>query len=133
MTYINQIMKETLRINGPATRVIPRIAKEDTDLSGTFIPKGTQLTVNIYNIQHDDNYWKDGDKFNPDRFSEDGDATREAGEGLAWLPFGNGARQCIGMNFSLNEQRVMLSMLCKYLQTYHIFIFSLLYAKFNTH
>ncbi|CAO3639437.1 unnamed protein product [Mucor hiemalis] len=113
MTYINQIMKETLRINGPASRVIPRIAKEDTDLSGTFIPKGTQLTVNIYNIQHDDNYWKDGDKFNPDRFSEDGEATRGAGEGLAWLPFGNGARQCIGMNFSLNEQRVMLSMLLR--------------------
>jgi cholesterol 24(S)-hydroxylase len=113
MTYINQIMKETLRINGPASRVVPRVATEDTDLNGTFIPKGTQLTVNIYNIQHSDKYWNDGDKFNPDRFSESGEGIRGAGEGLAWLPFGNGARQCIGMNFSLNEQRVMLSMLCK--------------------
>jgi cytochrome P450 len=79
MTYINQIIKETLRINGPATRVLPRVAKEDTDLGGKFIPKGT------------------------------------------WLPFGNGARQCIGMNFSLNEQRVLLSMLCKYFIIYLYF------------
>jgi hypothetical protein len=34
-------------------------------------------------------------------------------EGRTWLPFSTGSRQCIGMNFSLNEQRVMLSMLCK--------------------
>jgi cytochrome P450 len=114
MTYINQIMKETLRINGPATRVVSRLAMEDTVLpSGTFIPKGTQVTVNIFNIQHSNKVWKNSDKFDPDRFAEDGESTREAGEGMAWVPFGNGARQCLGMNFSLNEQRVMLSMLCK--------------------
>lgn len=113
MIYINQIMKETLRINGPVTRVVPRLAMEDTVLpSGTFIPKGSQVTVNVFNIQHSNKVWKDGDKFNPDRFGEDGESTRGAGEGWSWVPFGNGARQCLGMNFSLNEQRVMLSMLC---------------------
>lgn len=102
-------MKETLRINGPVTRLFPRIATEDTDFSGIFIPKGTQVTVNIFNMQHDDNLWKDSKTFNPDRFSEETDR----GSG-AWVPFGNGGRQCIGMNFSIAEQRVMLSMLCKY-------------------
>lgn len=107
-------MKETLRINGPASKVVSRIATEDTTLSGTFIPKGTMLTVNIFDIQHSNTYWKDASKFNPDRFSENGEAARGSGDGNAWLPFGNGARQCIGMNFSLNEQRVLLSMLCKF-------------------
>ncbi|KAI9345055.1 cytochrome P450 [Pilaira anomala] len=113
MKYINQIMKETLRINGPASRVVPRIASEDTVLSDTFIPKGTILTVNIFDIQHSSTIWNDPDTFNPDRFSEDGEGNRSAGEGWSWLPFGNGARQCIGMNFSLNEQRVMISMLLR--------------------
>nr|BDB32861.1 cytochrome P450 monooxygenase [Thamnidium elegans] len=113
MTYINQIMKETLRINGPASKVVSRIATEDTTLSGTFIPKGTLLTVNIFDIQHSNTYWKDASTFNPDRFSENGEAARGSGDGNAWLPFGNGARQCIGMNFSLNEQRVLLSMLLR--------------------
>lgn len=120
MTYINQIIKETLRINGPATRVLPRVAKEDTDLGGKFIPKGTLVTVNIFNVQHDDRIWENSKTFNPDRFSEDGEGNRRA-EGLTWLPFGNGARQCIGMNFSLNEQRVLLSMLCKYFIIYLYF------------
>ncbi|KAG2204329.1 hypothetical protein INT47_009371 [Mucor saturninus] len=113
MTYINQIMKETLRINGPTPRILPRVATEDTYLSNTFIPKGTWITVNMFDIQHNDNIWKDSQKFDPERFAEDGEAVREVGEGLPWLPFGNGGRQCIGMNFSLSEQRVMLSMLLR--------------------
>jgi cytochrome P450 len=118
MTYTNQIIKETLRINGPVPRIIPRIASEDTELSGYFIPKGTYLSVNIFSIQHSEKVWTNANEFNPDRFAEDGEASKGAGEGMTWLPFGNGARQCIGMNFSLNEQHVMLSMLCKY-YTWH--------------
>jgi cytochrome P450 len=68
MTYINQIMKETSRINGPVTRVESRTAIEDTVLpSGTFVPKGTKITINFFNIHHTEIYWKDADKFDPDR------------------------------------------------------------------
>lgn len=109
MTYINMVIKETLRINGPAVRVLTRITNQDTELSGTFIPKGTQLTVNIFDIQHTEEYWKNASIFDPERFSDDG--TNEGSS--TWLPFGNGARMCIGMNFSMCEQRVILSMLCK--------------------
>ncbi|KAG2213089.1 hypothetical protein INT47_011238 [Mucor saturninus] len=111
MTYINQVIKETLRMSGPATRVLPRVSVEDTEFSGVFIPKGTHVTVNIYGIQHSEKVWKDGCKFNPDRFADDGEASQV--ESMAWTPFGNGARQCIGMNFSLSEQRVMLAMLLR--------------------
>lgn len=110
MTYVNMVIKETLRINGPAVRVMTRIANKDTEISGTFIPKGTKLTVNIFDIQHNEAYWKNASVFDPERFSEDGGKT---GEGPAWLPFGNGTRKCIGMNFSMCQQRVMLSMLRK--------------------
>lgn len=113
MVYLNQIIKETLRINGPIPYLIPRIAAEDTDLSGTFIPKGTAVNVNIFSIHHSSKFWTHGEEFNPDRFAEGGEGDGEHVDGRIWLPFSTGARQCIGMGFSLYEQRVLLSMLLR--------------------
>ncbi|KAI8982296.1 cytochrome P450 [Mycotypha africana] len=111
-TYIDHVMKETLRINGPVTQIF-RTSTEDTVLSGQFIPKKTEIVVDIFNIQHSEKVWKDADEFNPDRFAEGGEGDLATREGLAWLPFGGGARQCIGINFSLTEQRVFLLMLLR--------------------
>lgn len=107
MKYIGQIIKETLRISDPAPRVLSRYTIEDTVISDTFVPKGTTLIPNIYNVHHSDKYWKNPDQFDPSRFDED------EVENIHWIPFGSGVRSCIGMNFSLNEQRVILSMMCK--------------------
>ncbi|KAI8079517.1 cytochrome P450 [Gilbertella persicaria] len=112
--YINQVIKETLRINGPVVGLVPRIATQDTFLSNTFIPKGTPVSVDIFGLQHSNKVWEHPEVFDPDRFSKTGEASvREAGEGMAYVPFSNGSRQCIGMNFSLYEQRVILSMLLR--------------------
>lgn len=117
-----------MRINGPIPYLIPRIAAEDTDLSGTFIPKGTAVNVNIFNIHHSNKFWTNGEEFNPDRFAEGGEGDGEHVDGRIWLPFSTGARQCIGMGFSLYEQRVLLSMLCKLLfLEYGWCIFSIIY------
>lgn len=102
-----------MRINGPVTTVVSRTASEDTELSGVFVPKGTLVSVNLFNIHHSEKYWKNSQEFNPDRFAPGGEADTNVQDGISWLPFGYGSRQCIGMNFSLNEQRVLLSMLCK--------------------
>lgn len=92
LDYINQIIKETLRINGPAVQVVPRVTQEDTVLAGAFIPKGALVIVDIFNIQHSKKVWKDGDEFNPDRFAPKGESSQLAGGGMTWVPFGNGAR-----------------------------------------
>ncbi|KAG2229948.1 hypothetical protein INT48_003493 [Thamnidium elegans] len=106
MIYINQIIKETLRLKAPVPRITPRLVTKDTFLSGTFIPKGSRVTINIYDLHLSDKAWENPTEFDPDRFAqEESNST--------WVPFGGGARQCIGMNFSLNEQRVMIAMICK--------------------
>ncbi|KAI8146009.1 cytochrome P-450 cyp509A1, partial [Fennellomyces sp. T-0311] len=110
MPYINMVIKEVLRLDGPAITVVLREAAEDTDLSGVFIPKGTRLQLDIYQLHHNPAVWKDPEAFDPERFAPGGEA--EHG-GLTWLPFSSGARQCIGMNFSLAEQRVLLPMLLR--------------------
>ncbi|ORX55729.1 cytochrome P450 [Hesseltinella vesiculosa] len=129
--YLNQIIKEgiywyhisssahlssssALRLDGPATILAtPRVASKDVELagSGIVIPKGTKLNINVYGMHHWHAIWKDPDTFNPDRFAEGGEADQKTG--LAWTPFSNGQRQCLGMGFSLNEQRVVLAMLLR--------------------
>ena len=112
MVYLNQVIKETLRMVDPIPRVIPKIAQQDTVLSNVFIPKGTYVNVSMYDLHHSKHIWQDPEQFNPDRFATGGES--ESQSGVAWAPFGGGQRLCLGMNFSLNEQRVLLSMMCKF-------------------
>lgn len=116
MTYIKQVIKESLHLTSPATAVVPRMCTEDSVFSGQFVPKGTVLAVQMYNIHHREKYWDDAYTFNPDRFADDAEASNHevVGGKLAWLPFSNGAKQCVGINFSLMEQRVIPSLLRKF-------------------
>lgn len=91
-----------------------RTAAEDSELDGVFIPKGTKVALDIHDMHNSPRIWKDPETFNPDRFLPGGEADQLAGSGMAWLPFSNGARQCIGMNFSLAEQKVLLPLLRKF-------------------
>ncbi|CAO3681724.1 unnamed protein product [Umbelopsis ramanniana] len=113
MKYIYMIMKETLRLNPPVQNSTLRVAQEDTNLDGTFVPKGTTLTADIYMMHHNPRIWKDSETFIPERFESGGENDLKTNTGLAWVPFGNGARQCIGMNFSFAEQKVTLAMLLR--------------------
>lgn len=118
LTYINMIMKETMRRHPPAYNTTARVATEDINMAGVYIPKGTEMCLDIYNLHHNPDVWMDPYKFDPERFAPGGEADKQ--QGIAWAPFSNGARQCIGMNFSLVEQRVVLSMLCKFCLSYDL-------------
>lgn len=71
-----------------------RIIQEDMNLAGNFVPKGTEWAIDIYSLHHNPNIWKDPYRFNPDRFSPGGEADQQ--EGITWVPFSHGQRQCIG-------------------------------------
>ncbi|CDS03770.1 hypothetical protein LRAMOSA01171 [Lichtheimia ramosa] len=113
MKYINMVIKENLRIHPPAPGTGARTAQEDTEISGEVIPKGTRVVIDIHEMHHSPNIWYKPEEFRPERFTPGGEADQLAGRGMSWLPFSNGTRQCIGMNFSLTEQRVLLPMLLR--------------------
>jgi cytochrome P450 len=98
----------------PAVGTSPRRSNKDMDLAGTLIPEGTPLNADIYAMHHDPNIWKDPETFIPERFASGGESESKAGRGLAWAPFGNGARQCIGKDFRTVKWRMMLAWLLKY-------------------
>lgn len=76
--------------------MVPRIAQEDTELAGTFIPKGSSVVVDVFNIQHSEKVWENPDEFDPDRFDPKRASSQLSGGAMAWVPFGSGARYVIG-------------------------------------
>ncbi|KAI9251423.1 cytochrome P450 [Phascolomyces articulosus] len=111
--YLEMVIKETLRICGPAASMVVRTATKDTELGGVFIPKGTRVSVDIFESHRNHRTWKSPLTFDPERFAPGGEAEKLSKLGTAFLPFSDYARKCIGMNFSLAEQRVFIPMLLR--------------------
>ncbi|XP_071514189.1 cytochrome P450 3A24-like isoform X1 [Panulirus ornatus] len=104
MTYLDMVFAETLRLYPPAPRVDRTVTKDFT-LPGTIITlqKGQKVTIPIYSIHRDPNHYSNPEKFDPERFSQENKANRAQ---MAYLPFGSGPRNCIGMRFALMEAKV---------------------------
>ncbi|KAF1805999.1 hypothetical protein V8B55DRAFT_1452924 [Mucor lusitanicus] len=111
LNYVNLVIKENLRRNGPVDNLMSRDTQQDIDLNGTFIPKGSKVAINVASIHMNPKIWHDPENFIPERFEQGGEF--DSHDGFTWLPFSNGSRQCLGLNFSLTEQRVALCMLLK--------------------
>jgi cytochrome P450 len=67
-----------------------REAVEDDVIGGYRIPAGTTVGVSGYTLHRDPRFWRDPDRFRPERFLED-----EVNP-YAFLPFGVGPRRCLG-------------------------------------
>lgn len=104
LPYLQAILKEALRLH-PATglplwREVP---KGGVTLCGTFFPEGTNLGVNSWVAHRNVDVWgEDAEEFRPERWLESSDEKlREMN--ASYMPFGLGARTCIGKNISLLE------------------------------
>ncbi|RHZ44628.1 hypothetical protein Glove_715g7 [Diversispora epigaea] len=107
LKYINMVIKETLRIHPSAPITTVRRTQKDTRLGEYAIKEGAILILEIYASHHFEESWEESYKFKPERFANERDTANK------YFPFGSGSRICIGMNFSLNEQRVFLAMLVR--------------------
>ncbi|KAL2870454.1 cytochrome P450 [Aspergillus lucknowensis] len=104
LPYLHAVCNEVLRFH-PSVPITFRDTPHDTTLAGTFIPKGTQLTISPEVINHDPDLWgPDADKFNPERWLGPGRAnTGGAGSNYAFMTFLHGPRSCIGQGFAKAE------------------------------
>jgi cytochrome P450 family 135 len=88
-----RVVRETLRLRPPAFGVLRRLTKP-AEVAGHALPAGATIAVPIPLLQHDPVAWEQPEAFRPERWA-DGVAERAEAEG-AYLPFGGGARSCIG-------------------------------------
>ncbi|KAI8917308.1 cytochrome P450 [Powellomyces hirtus] len=114
MNYIHAIIKESLRLYPSASSLGFRRCTEQTHFGPHVLPQGTWVQIDIFGMHRDPRLWEDPTTFNPDRFLSTPDVdgeTSKAANSKAWIPFGGGNRICLGMQFSLMEQKVALAML----------------------
>ncbi|CAF3835290.1 unnamed protein product [Rotaria sordida] len=102
LSYLDMVISETLRMYPPGI-TFDRVASCDYQLGNYHIPKGSIINVPVYPIHHDPNVWPDPEKFIPERFLPAEKAKRHP---MAYLPFGDGPRNCIGMRFALLEAKL---------------------------
>ncbi|KAF8796998.1 Cytochrome P450 3A21 like protein [Argiope bruennichi] len=106
--YLDNIISETMRLFPPAVR-LERQASADYELgeTGIKIPKGMIVTIPNYAMHRDPEYFPNPEKFDPDRWTVEEKAKRDQ---YAYLPFGAGPRNCVGMRFALTEVKVCIAL-----------------------
>lgn len=107
---MTMIINECLRLYPPAMSVSRRAEKE-VRLGSMVVPPTIMLTIPTVAVHHDTTFWgEDAREFKPERFSEGvGKATES--NSAAYIPFGLGPRNCVGMNFAMNEAKIAMSMI----------------------
>lgn len=104
MKYLDQVVTETLR-KRPVAPLVDRICVKDYDLDDGHklklkIEKGKSVSFNVHGIHHDEKYYPEPERFNPDRFSDENKSNIISG---TYLPFGIGPRNCIGKKLLFYE------------------------------
>jgi cytochrome P450 family 135 len=100
-TYLEAVVKETLRIRPVLTDVARRLT-EPVEIGRYTVPAGALVMVAIVAIHHRQDLYPEPFEFRPERFLEG------QGDGYAWIPFGGGVRRCIGATFAQYEMSVVL-------------------------
>jgi cytochrome P450 len=89
-------VQEILRLY-PSTYWMSRETKRPIELAGVKLRTGTSLIMSPWHLHRDPKFWK-----NPSEFDCNRDYTSKA-----YMPFGFGARACVGMMVSTIELQIM--------------------------
>ncbi|XP_043576102.1 beta-amyrin 11-oxidase-like isoform X5 [Chiloscyllium plagiosum] len=92
--YLNHVLLEVERL-WPSFIGGRRIAKQDTTLCGYVVPKGYLALFVAFAVHRDPEIFDDPDEFQPERWSG-----RNAGQEKLLCCFGNGSRNCIGIDLN---------------------------------
>ncbi|XP_055696558.1 cytochrome P450 6A1-like [Lutzomyia longipalpis] len=113
MKYIDQIIKETLRMHPIVPNLVRTLTKDYKIPDRDYVfKKGTFFSIPVFGIHRDADIYPEPNKFDPDRFTEENIKNRHQ---FSWLPFGDGPRNCVGMRFGMMQTRVGLAtLLSKY-------------------
>jgi cytochrome P450 family 12 len=112
MPYLRAIIKEGIRLYPPTSGNI-RKAGKDLVLSGYRVPEGTEVVMGLMLSHYDEKQFKKADKFIPERWLKSNTDPEcphaKDSHPFAYLPFGFGARMCVGKRFAYLEIEVLLT------------------------
>jgi cytochrome P450 len=106
LTYTRMVIEEAMRLYPPAPALSGRVAREQDEVCGRLIAKGTEIAILPWVVHRHRALWSDPDRFDPERFSREQSAARPR---FAYLPFGGGPRICIGAQLALTEVSLLVA------------------------
>jgi len=101
------VTKEALRLYPPAWAG-GRLTATEIEWQGYRFPPGTFVMYSQWLSHRLPEVFHDPEAFRPERFDPE---HGESHPPFAYVPFGGGARLCLGMTFALQEMKVVLSAL----------------------
>ena len=110
LPYTRWCFEEAMRLYPPAF-TLARRAEQDAMIGGYAVPKGSEVVIWIYMTHHDARWFPEPRSFKPERFAPEVVATRPR---FSYLPFGAGARACIGKVFAMIEGQLVLATLARH-------------------
>jgi enediyne biosynthesis protein E7 len=104
LAYTQQVVNEALRLYPPGWLLSRRTIEADV-LGGFPVPPGTNVLLPLYLLHRHPGFWKEPDRFWPERFDAAHEAERPR---FAYMPFAAGPRHCIGETLALYEMLMHL-------------------------
>jgi cytochrome P450 len=104
------VLEEAMRLYPPAP-VMTRMAAGPVSLGGRELPARSLVFIPIYALHRHRKLWSDPDRFDPGRFAPDERAKMPRTQ---FMPFGFGARTCIGNSFAMMEAIAILATLVQH-------------------
>jgi cytochrome P450 len=103
------ILEESMRLYPPVP-LMTREAIGPDRLGDAQVVAGTRIVIAPWVLHRHRALWPDAELFDPERFSP---ARRAAIPRFAYLPFGAGARVCVGATFAMQEALLALTMIAR--------------------
>jgi cytochrome P450 len=109
LKYTEMVFAESMRLYPPAW-AMGRQVLEDYKIDSYTIPSGTIILMSPYVMHHDERYYAEPFRFDPERWTEEARAVRPK---FSYFPFGGGPRVCIGEQFAWMEGVLVLATLAQ--------------------
>lgn len=109
LPFLEATLKETLRLYAPV-QLLVRIALTDGHMleNGLRLEKDQMIEIPVGAVHRSSEYYPQPEVFKPERFLPE---NRHLLVPYTYLPFGAGARNCIGIRFAMQEMKICLAAL----------------------
>lgn len=111
LVLTERVILEAMRLHPPLW-FENRSAKEETEIGGTLVPRGSVIAISRYSLHRNPEFWEAPGEFIPGRFDpDDADHYVDSKSAGTYLPFSRGPRICIGRHFAMMQMILVVATL----------------------